>query len=280
MGTTEAGGVITLTEADLHPCVTRTGRRHQLTGAPPAQPVLCGVAELVDDAEKLVAELRDQLVKGALRTLDRELERLLLDGATGRVSTTPAFPGHPGLVDLSPLAGEDPASHRRTTALIRPPARIARPGAGLRLDLPPRLLDEEFGSAAIMRFEDIDFPRTLTHEPTRRFLSETGLPEHGTWYELDMDVPLQTLAEYCAEESGIPADRLPESADRLIRLGRLLEDPSLVVDGATGELLCWSEPDATLRPLNADVSTLAFTVWLVHREKTLDTKPDVVTQYG
>ncbi|MET8949686.1 SUKH-4 family immunity protein [Streptomyces sp. NPDC004393] len=276
MCTTEAGGVITLTEANLH--VTYTGTPHLPTGALREQPVLRRVAELVDDAEKLVAELRDQLVIGALRTLDRDLERLLLDDATGRVSTARAFPGHPGLMDLSPLAGEAPASHRRTTALLRPLARIARPGRGLRLDLPPRLLDEEFGSAAIMRFEDIDFPRTLTHEPTRRFLSETGLPEHGYWYELDMDVPLQTLAEYCAEESGIPADRLPEGADHLIRLGRLLEDTSLVVDGATGELLCWSEPGTALRPLNADVSTLAFTVWLVHREKTLDTKRDGVTQ--
>ncbi|MDT0462395.1 SUKH-4 family immunity protein [Streptomyces gibsoniae] len=277
MGTTEAGGVITLTEADLY--VSYMGTPHLPTGALREQPVLRRVAELVDDAEKLVAELRDQLVIGALRTLDRELERLLLDGATGRVSTTRAFPGHPGLMGLSPLAGEEaPVSHRRTTALLRPLARIARPGTGLRLDLPPRLLDEEFGSAAVMRFEDIDFPRTLTHEPTRRFLSETGLPEHGYWYELDMDVPLQPLAEYRAEESGIPADGLPEGADRLIRLGRLLEDTSLVVDGATGELLCWSEPDATLRPLNADASTLALTVWLVHREKTLDTKHDGVTQ--
>ncbi|MEV6026213.1 SUKH-4 family immunity protein [Streptomyces sp. NPDC052036] len=320
MSTTEAGGVITLTEADLDPCVTHTGTRHPLTGALRGQPALCRVAELVDDAERLAAELRDQLVMGSLRTLDRDLERLLLDGATGRVATTRAFPGRPGPMDLSPLApsleallrfaaatdeltgprgryaprghgpqaltpvwaetaGEDPASYWRTAALIRPLARIARPGAGLRLGLPPRLLEEEFGSAAIVRFEDVDFPGTLTHEPTRRFLSETGLPEHGYWYELDTDVPLPTLAEYCAQEDGTPADRLPEDADRLIRLGRLPKDTSLVVDGATGEVLCWSEPDATLHPLNADVSTLAFTVWLVHREKTLDTKHDAVTEY-
>ena len=27
-------------------------------------------------------------------------------------------------------------------------------------------------------------------------------------------------------------------------------------------MLDWSEPDAVLRPLNTDVSTLAFTLWL------------------
>jgi hypothetical protein len=291
------------------------------------RPVLRRVAELVDDAEKLAEELRDQLVIGALRTVDRDLESLLLDGATGAVSTTYVFPRDPDLMDLSPLApslaallrfaaatdeltvsggrfashgygpravaeaserltrvfaegaGDDLAPYWRMAALIRPLARIARPGAGLTLDLPPRLLDEEFGSAAIVRFEDVDFPGTLTHEPTRRFLGEVGLPENGYWYELDTNLPLPTLAEYYADGDDYPADDLPEGADRLIRLGHLLEETSLVLDGATGAVLCWSEPDAMLRPLNADISTLAFTVWLVHREKTLDTTHALTETY-
>ncbi len=65
----------------------------------------------------------------------------------------------------------------------------------------------------------------------------------------------------------------------MIRLGYLLEDTSLVLDGSTGAVLCWSEPDATLRPLNADISTLAFTVWLVHREKALDAEHDLTDAY-
>ncbi|MFI9645872.1 SUKH-4 family immunity protein [Streptomyces sp. NPDC052040] len=178
------------------------------------------------------AEPHDRFVRGALRTLDHDLECLL------------------------------------------------RGGTGLRLDLPARLLDEEFGSAAVVRFEDIDFPGTLTHEPTRRFLRDTGLPEHGHWYELDTDVPLPTLTEYHADRAAFadftgraafgeapsaPAGALPEGADRLIRLGGLRADTSLVVDGTTGQLLSWSESDGALRPLDADVSTLAFAVWLVHR---------------
>ncbi|MFC3577890.1 SUKH-4 family immunity protein [Streptomyces yaanensis] len=340
MGMTETGGVITLTETDLDPFVTHAETRRLLTGPGlPSDSALLGfgalrgrsglrrIAELVDDAEKLAEELRDQLVIGALRSFDRDLESLVLNGATGEVFTTYVHPRHPGLMDLSPLApslgallrfaaatdeltasrgrfahpaygpkavtaasellasvfaadaGEDLAPYWRMAALIRPLARIARPGAGLALDLPPRLLDEAFGSAAIVRFEDVDFPGTLTHGPTRRFLSEVGLPENGYWYELDTDVPLPTLTEYYADEDVFTADELPEGADRLIRLGHLLEDTSLVVDGATGAILCWSEPDAILRPLNADISTLAFTVWLVHREKSLDQEHDLTDVY-
>ncbi|MFE9096413.1 SUKH-4 family immunity protein [Streptomyces sp. NPDC007264] len=330
MGTTEAADVITLTEADLHPLVTHAETRDLLTGpglpsggtlvhfgALGGRPVLRRVAELVDDAEKLAEELRDQFVIGSLRSLDQDLKSLLLDGATGRVSTAYVYPRDPGLMDRSPLApslgallrfaaateeltacrgpfasagygakavaeaserlssafaaiaGEDGlAAYWRMAALIRPLARIARPGADLRLDLPPGLLDDDFGPAAVMHFEDVDFPCALTHEPTRRFLREVGLPEDGFWYSLDTDVPLATLAEYHVDEPGAEA-YLPESADRLIRLGYLVDDSSLVVDGATGAVLYWSEPEGILRPLNADVSTLAFTVWLVHREQAL-----------
>ncbi|MEW1827695.1 SUKH-4 family immunity protein [Streptomyces sp. NPDC088196] len=157
----------------------------------------------------------------------------------------------------------------KAAALIRPLALVAGPGttSGLTLDIPARLLDQEFGQGTVARFEEVDFPATLTHEPTRRFLRETGLPEDAFLFHLDTDVPLPTLAEFYEDE---PAEELPPRADQLIRLGYLIEDNSLVVDGATGEILTWSEPEATLAPLNTDVSTLAFTLWLLHREKAID----------
>lgn len=177
-------------------------------------------------------------------------------------------------------AGTDgePAPFWKMAAVIRPLALVAGPGtaSGLALDLPPRLLDEEFGTGRIVRFEDVDFPSGLTHEPTRRFLREVGLPEEAAWFSLDTDVPLRTLAEYCADEGR--AD-LPEGVDHLIRLGHLLEDTSLVVDGTSGAVLCWSEPDASLHPLNADVSALAFTLWLVQREKSLDAHHSLTEAY-
>ncbi|WP_338120072.1 SUKH-4 family immunity protein [Streptomyces sporangiiformans] len=159
---------------------------------------------------------------------------------------------------------------------------VTHAGTGLLLDLPGRLLDEEFGAGGIMRFEDVDFPGTLTHEPTRRFLRETGLPEDGVIFQLEMDVPLSTLAEhYAAEwtEQVVPEGQrgqLPDGADRLIRLGSLghrAEGMDLLIDGRTGMLHEWSAPDALLRPLNADISMLAFTLWLLHRAKT----PEAVT---
>ncbi|MCW8381614.1 SUKH-4 family immunity protein [Streptomyces justiciae] len=157
----------------------------------------------------------------------------------------------------------------RAAALIRPLSLTAGPGraSGLALDLPSRLLDQEFGQGEIWRFEEVDFPATLTHEPTRRFLRDTGLPEDTVLFRLDTDVPLPTLTEHHADD---PAAELPADADHLIRLSYLVEDSSLVVDGRTGAVLHWSESEALLHPLNTDVSTLAFTLWLLSREATLD----------
>lgn len=158
----------------------------------------------------------------------------------------------------------------KMAALIRPLARFAAPGAesGLALDLPARLLEQEFGHGRVARFEDVDFPAPLTHEPTRRFLTGTGLPEDDGHFQLDTEIPLPTLAEYCADED--TAAQLPERAGNLIRLGRLTEGNSLVLDGGTGAVLVWNEPETTLHHLNRDASTLAFTLWLLHRARTID----------
>ncbi|MFF6826292.1 SUKH-4 family immunity protein [Streptomyces longwoodensis] len=174
-----------------------------------------------------------------------------------------------------------PAPFWTITAVIRPLALVAGPGtrSELALDLPPRLLDDAFGAAAIVRFEEVDFPAALTHEPTRRFLREVGLPEDGVWFGGNTEVQLPTLAEYHEADCAPATAPLPPTADRLIRLGRLVEDTSLVVDGDTGAVLSWGERDAALRPLNADVSTLAFTLWLVHQERSLDAIHELTDAY-
>ncbi|MFA3872155.1 SUKH-4 family immunity protein [Streptomyces sp. MMCC 100] len=135
-------------------------------------------------------------------------------------------------------------------------------------DLPARFLDREFGRHGVTRFEDIDFPRTLTHEPTRRFLRETGLPEDAHPFRLDTDdLPLPTLAEYCEEHPEHPA---PPGADHLVRLGRLADGAHVVVDGTTGAVLTWRVPAGTLHPLVADVSALALTLWALRRAAQLE----------
>ncbi|MFF9042004.1 SUKH-4 family immunity protein [Streptomyces sp. NPDC014892] len=170
--------------------------------------------------------------------------------------------GTMGLTDLNDL--RDPTRIDDLAVLTGGP--VTR--SGLALDLPARLLDEEFGRSRVWRFEDFDFPATLTHEPTRRFLRDMGLPEDHGFFHLDTDFPLPTLAEYYAHDraDAFAADRLPSRAAHLIRLGHFVEGSSVVVDGTTGAILNWSEPESTLCPLDADLSTLAFTLWRLHRE--------------
>ncbi|MFE9772890.1 SUKH-4 family immunity protein [Streptomyces sp. NPDC005931] len=169
-------------------------------------------------------------------------------------------------------ADGEPVASRRLLALIRPLAPVTGRGtaSGLSLDLPLRFLDQEFGRRAVVRFDEIDFPAALTHEPTRRFLCETGLPEDAFLFHLDTDAPLRTLAE--DRPDAFRAD-LPAHADRLLLLGRVTGDTDVVVDGTTGAILTWSEGDRVLHPLNTDVSTLAATLCLLHGEHTLDGTP-------
>lgn len=103
---TDVGGAITLTDDELDPYVTHASTRDRLTGPGlPCDGTLLGfgalrehglrtVADLAGDADKLAEELRDQLVIGALRSLDRDLESIVLDGTTGR-SPRPTSSGTP-----------------------------------------------------------------------------------------------------------------------------------------------------------------------------------------
>ncbi|MGV9994365.1 SUKH-4 family immunity protein [Streptomyces sp. NPDC003374] len=152
------------------------------------------------------------------------------------------------------------------------PVRFApypgRPGrSGLALDLPGRMLEEEFGRGRVARFEDVDFPAALTHGPTRRFLRDTGLPDDGRLFQLDTDMPLPTVAEYYADErpGTRPPAALPAHAHHWIRLGRLASGSTPLLDGATGRIWNWNEQEATLHPLDEDISTLAHTLVLLHR---------------
>ncbi|UFR04207.1 SUKH-4 family immunity protein [Streptomyces sp. Go40/10] len=333
MSTTDADvPAITLTEAELDRYVTHAPTRGLLTdtGLPAVIDLLTfsplrthGLRTLADAADgplHLAEELRGRLVIGELlNPAGMERESILLDGATGELTTAYLFdpsdprPFAPSLDTLlrfaavteelaglrgrfAALAGQyglgtvTEASRRLLTlfeegtggqvppywkaaALIRPLSLVAGPGtaSGLTLDVPARVLDQEFGHGRVARFEEVDFPATLTHEPTRRFLRETGLPEEAVFFHADTDVPLPTLREYFSEEHPDgPAAELPAHCDHLVRLGCLPEDNSLVVDGRTGAVLTFSEPEAALHPLNTDVSTLAFTLWLIHHERTID----------
>ncbi|MER6786003.1 SUKH-4 family immunity protein [Streptomyces sp. NPDC000658] len=246
-----------------------------LTPARPLAPSLDRLVRLATAVDELAA-LRGQFASYAGRlgpkAVTRARRRLLavFENAaadTERARRSNAGSGEGGSSAVSAL-------FRQLAAVVRPLAPVSGPctASGLALDLPARFLSEEFGSAAVVRFEDVDCPRALTHAPTRRFLRERGLPEKAVRFSLETDAPLQTLAEYGADGQvdALPERRLPAGADRLIRLGGLTPDTSLVLDGATGAVLIWSEPGVGLRPLNADISTLACTFWLIRRERALD----------
>ncbi|WP_381789900.1 SUKH-4 family immunity protein [Streptomyces niveus] len=160
-------------------------------------------------------------------------------------------------------------------ALIRPLALIAAPGRGLLLDLPEGLLDREFGARDVVRFEPAELPAALAHEPTRRFLVETGLPLDASMFTLFREEPLLlTLAQH-SERSGPDedgSDGFPDdmavAADQLFSLGWLIHDTEVLIDGRTGRLYDWTS--RVLRPLNADISTLAFSIWILQRARTLN----------
>ncbi|MFG3102959.1 SUKH-4 family immunity protein [Streptomyces sp. NPDC048182] len=133
--------------------------------------------------------------------------------------------------------------------------------SGLALDLPPRFLTDAFGPHRIVHFEDIDFPPTLTHAPTRHFLREHGLPEEGGGFALNTDVPLPTLAEHWWDAPA--AASLPPDADDLIHLGHLHDHTALLVHGRTGAILTWTAEDPAPHPLTRDLSTLAAQLLVV-----------------
>ncbi|MEU9731947.1 SUKH-4 family immunity protein [Streptomyces sp. NPDC048002] len=153
-----------------------------------------------------------------------------------------------------------------TLALVAGPEPDRREASGLAVSVPRRLLAEEFGRGRLVRFEDVDFPATLTHEPTRRFLRETGLPEEHALFRLDTEAVLPTLTEAHADDA---APDLPPDADHLIVLGHLdgpAAPTTVLLHGTTGTLLTRTPADPTPHARDADVSTLAFTLWLLHRD--------------
>ncbi|MET9949939.1 SUKH-4 family immunity protein [Streptomyces sp. NPDC006339] len=172
----------------------------------------------------------------------------------------------------------------RIAARIRPLALIAGqgPATGLRLDLPRGLLEAEFGEEEIVRLAPADLPAALEHEPTRRFLMEVGLPREAGMFGLWEDEYLmRTLKETEDARSGDDGDSkgdgnrndssaLPDGAERLVCLGSLVHDFEVVIHGATGRLYHRLYDSAEITPVNADVSTLAFTLWLHQREQRLD----------
>lgn len=176
----------------------------------------------------------------------------------------------------------------RIAALLRPMALIASPGRGLCLDLPPDLIEGEFGPEEVVRIAPADLPDALEHEPTRRFLAEVGLPRHGLMFWLDepQDI-LKTVTTARAATRADPGPahlhltgRLPDGSDHLLVIGGLMHDFDVIVDGRTGLVHYALIGDEKVTPVNADVSTLAFTVWMHSRQQKLEEEHGFMGERG
>ncbi|MGA5819688.1 SUKH-4 family immunity protein [Kitasatospora sp. NPDC094028] len=213
----------------------------------------------------------------ALAALVREVEAV----AAGAADRT-AFDGRRGaaVADAVAAAAEqrmrelDPAlfapgarpPHWRTALLIAALAWGARPGEpdGLAYDFEPdlvadlaRLIGEDDG--AVRRYRPEELPADLTHEPTRRLLTEAGLPLDGETFGLDPDAPLTTMA-------GAYPDHHAELTHQLA-LAYWPHDLVIALDGATGrlELPGLYGADDPARYLHRDLSALLYALWTYER---------------
>ncbi|GHE08416.1 hypothetical protein GCM10010339_56730 [Streptomyces alanosinicus] len=213
----------------------------------------------------------------------REGERLLLAAFTEEAW------GEEGWGPAGPRSGwEQPIpAFWRIAAVIRPLGLIAGPGRDVALQLPQGLLDGVFGAENMVRLTDDQLPSALVHTPTRRFLTEVGLPGDGFMFYGLEPAPLATLPQAWAASQGDPrpahlwdgTGQLPPDAEHLVVLGGLVHDLDVLIDGRTGALSYTETGADHVVPVNADISTLAFTLWLHQREKALDEEHDMTGDF-
>ncbi|MFE1952705.1 SUKH-4 family immunity protein [Streptomyces sp. NPDC059524] len=244
----------------------------------PSAEALRRMSAAVSDLDALrgpFSGLRGQFGLGAVK----EAARLLSSAFTGEDWGSDGW----GLAEEGPeewVHGLPPVW--RIQACVKPLALIAGPGRGLRMDLAADVLTNIFGADGVRRFTPGELPEALTHAPTRRFLTEVGLPSdvplfYPTGSE---DDPLCTVAEHRAAvardpqmrrhfEDGASHPVIPD-ADRFVLLGGTPQDVDVVVDGRTGEVHWTSFLGDDLTAMNADISTLVFALWMYGTVEALE----------
>ncbi|QFG22481.1 hypothetical protein F7P10_16470 [Actinomadura sp. WMMB 499] len=149
-------------------------------------------------------------------------------------------------------------------------------------------LIETFGTEQVRRFPEATLPAGLTHQPTRTFLAETGLPTELRSGFLSTEDPadeswMQPLPELYQEMSTGRRGKwkwpLPEGAEHCYVLGRF-EGGSIILDGSTGELRFipdWNEPPS---PLHSDVNALAYFMYLIEVNRDVYAHERVESEIG
>ncbi|MDH6703945.1 hypothetical protein P3T27_000646 [Kitasatospora sp. MAA19] len=120
------------------------------------------------------------------------------------------------------------------------------------------------GAGLVHRYRAEDLPAGLVHEPTRRLLTEVGLPLGGAMFGV-CEEPLVTMAEaypeYFDGEEERPYQR------EFLALGDWPTDLTIALDGATGrlELPDWYDDGQPEAYLNRDLSALLYALWTYER---------------
>ncbi|MFM9373744.1 SUKH-4 family immunity protein [Streptomyces sp. Da 82-17] len=189
-------------------------------------------------------------------------------GPTGTGSSTESVPPHPftpprtiqapNLEDAVGVAGLVVLGGPRGLYAVEPGVGRTEaeplPAVGPRCKVTPRPYDQEacrptrerllgvFSEGTVPTLPADRLPEGLTHEPTRRFLTEAGLPAVAGFYSLDTrDLRTTGLVEQLPENG---TEFTPPLADgALYELGTWLGG-TLLLDGATGRVLRQSRPGA------------------------------------
>ncbi|UQA90886.1 SUKH-4 family immunity protein [Streptomyces halobius] len=177
-------------------------------------------------------------------------------------------------LDPGLFAGGPQPAHWETSLLIRAlhwGARLGVPDE-LAYVLDPGLIAETAEDGRVHRFAPEELPSGLTHEPTRRLLTEIGLPVNADIFALH-DGPLRTMAEVHSALFDTPADEEGEEGKNpytergyqrnFIALGWWTLDLAMALDGATGrvELPDWYGEDGPAAYLHRDISALLYACW-------------------
>ncbi|MEV2273217.1 SUKH-4 family immunity protein [Nonomuraea africana] len=147
--------------------------------------------------------------------------------------------------------------------LCRPPVRVTR-----------ELLESLYGAGGVIRLAADEIHPAITHEPTRRFLAEVGLPRNGVHEEGwtgDRLRCVKPMTEWWPEEdvrelracAGLPGDLGAVFMLDYVHVGHLF------LDGRTGLVYELCEGQGTARIANRDVESYAYFAYVIHRERAL-----------
>ncbi|WP_443280221.1 SUKH-4 family immunity protein [Streptomyces sp. 8N114] len=167
---------------------------------------------------------------------------------------TDHLPTHARLAGLTDPCGIPPR------APCRPPVRVTR-----------ALLEEVFGEEGLLRLPPSLLHPGMTHEPTRRFLTEVGIPVGGIDPHFWADTPLRCHIPISEEpawqevsEQLRAAEGLPGPLEALFHLD-FVAYGDLLLDGRTGIVHEVDEGLERVLPAHRDLESYTYLLYALHR---------------